>query len=235
MRVFSGNECIKEESILKLIEENAFCSDCKIASHSYPMEANHVGELEKCIVVAIAVWIDNSRTLVKVERLVFSGFRANRAIDDNEYTFRSDVNLEITDLCNLSEYANKSVIDIKLESSALWCLVNEDTNYKKQSGGFHRTSEGENTAFSFRTSVERYTLKLGLNENEYFYDEKWLRNQVWTLDDQLLLEKIEDNEGLHNAVVDNQVVKSRILRRYGGDYVRDIDVNLEKNPTHFKM
>lgn len=103
---------------------------------------------------------------------MFSGFRANRAIDDNEYTFRSDVNLEIADLCNISEYANKSIVDIKLESGALWCLVNEDTNYKKQSGGFYRASDGDSTAFSFRTSIERYTLKLTQNNDTYFYDEK---------------------------------------------------------------
>jgi len=61
-----------------------------------------------------------------------------------------------------------------------------------------------------------------------------LKNKVWTLDDQLLIEKIEDKENMNSSVMDNNMITSRLLRRYGGDYVKNIHSRLDKNSTHLK-
>lgn len=134
-------------------------------------------------------------------------------------------------IVNLTKYDNKNVVDLKLERDALWCLSCEDSHFNKT--GLFKTASGDNTALSFRSYVDKYPINDGYVEESN--TEKCLRNCVWTLDDQLLIEKIEDNEYLNDAIANNKLVQSRYLRRYGGDYVKDINFSLTKNSTDFQM
>ena len=83
-------------------------------------------EPEKRILIAMGVVIDDSKTLVKLFQLSFTGFRANRTTDEQHFHFRNDCALDVTTIMDLCEYSNKTVVDIELERSALWLLINED-------------------------------------------------------------------------------------------------------------
>lgn len=89
------------------------------------------------------------------------------------------------------------------------------------------SKQGENTAMGFRSFIDKYTIRRG--ELSPDKTEKCLKNSVWSLDDQLLLERVEDKEHIHSAIMTNEAIKSRYLRRYGGDYVENIPVEFHKN------
>lgn len=232
LRVYSGTECIYEGTVFReLVNENSICSNCKLSSHTYRMDTFE-GALQKHIYVALSVLVDKSKTLLKVFKLNFSDIRANRMNDEHTYNFRNDCNLEVSNLLHLCEHSHKSIIDLQLEADALWCLSSEDTNFNKPSTGLFKSANYDTSALPSRSSIERYDIKRNLTPESHI--EKCLKNAVWALDDQLLLEKVEDNESIHPAVMTNQVIEGRILRRYGGSYLKDIPIQVTKHSSDFK-
>lgn len=91
MRIFCGNECIYEKGILReVINDTSNCSNCTVSSYTYPMETNEEGTLLKSIYVAFSLCVNNSKTILKLYDLCFSGFKASRANDAQYYNFKTD-------------------------------------------------------------------------------------------------------------------------------------------------
>ena len=209
--------------------EDPAVSNGKISAYCYPTETDEDGDNHRHIYTAISVVLDHNKTLVKIYDLDFSGFENN--FEGQILNYKNDCNLEFTSLSTLCGYSNKTVVDLEIQEDSLWCLAYEDLSSNKMSNLIN-TDRGENTAMAFRSFIDRYTIKRG----EYSEDktEKCLKNSVWSLDDQLLLERVEDKEHIHSAIMINETIKSRYLRRYGGNYVEKIPVDYHKDCTEFQ-
>lgn len=86
---------------------------------------------------------------------------------------------------------------------------------------------------AFRSHIDKFTVAKGLLRKDSTL--KCLKNSVWSIDDQLLLEKVEDKENIHSSIMNNKVIKSRYLRRYGGEYVENIPISVLSSDTKFKQ
>ena len=156
----------------------------------------------------------------------FHGF--DKYMDIQTINYKNSCQLAFNSLLTLSGYSNKTIVDLQLQSDSLWCYAYEDLHSNKISSGF---SADKATAMPFRSFIDRYSIKKGIFKKEN--TEKCLKDSVWNLDDQLLLEKIEDKENIHSAVMTKEVLANRFLRRFGGDYIKKIELENTSHSTEF--
>lgn len=209
-----------------------FWSNCSVDSNAYELEQNDQGNLYKDIYIAFSLFVDQVKTLVKVYNLSFSDFSNNVNYQSDDFNLTSDFSYSLKNVVTLCEVSNHSVIDVAIQPDSLWLLTQEDSNYSKAGSGLFKTSTSCSAPI-FKSNVFKYNITRG-STGSNSSTLKCLQNNIWTLDDQLTIEKIEDAEHTHQALMTNDVVAERFLRKFGGEYIKDVQVDIDKNPTHFK-
>ena len=119
------------------------------------------------------------------------------------------------------------IIDLQIDAESLWCLYYESKHYNKPA----LNAAVPSTSLTFKSSIERYKVRESIeSENKY---EKFLKNQVWTLDDQTRLENVEDADNIPLASVTNKEIKGRIYDKFGGQYVKSLPIAKNSNLINF--
>ena len=119
------------------------------------------------------------------------------------------------------------IIDLQIDAESLWCLYYESKHYNKPA----LSAAVPSTSLTFKSSIERYKVRESIeSENKY---EKFLKNQVWTLDDQTRLENVEDADNIPLASVTNKEIKGRIYDKFGGQYVKNLPIAKNSNLINF--
>ena len=206
-----------------------FISNWKISSKFFDIEKDEDGNLEKSFYIAISFVVDNSETSLQIYNISFSGFRADQAIDEKIFNFKTLGRPNVSWIININEYGNKTIVDVQFDEDHLWILTEELTHFNKSGLGMHKVGDHDSCSFPYRTSIQKFRIKRTstIDKNEY----KCLKDKVWTQDDQLILEKVENNEFLDPAIVTDKQIEGRIFRRLGGEYMKDKNLCKNKNYT----
>ncbi|CAI2363566.1 unnamed protein product [Moneuplotes crassus] len=226
IRIYYKRECLLEEIMFKDgILEGPHISEAILSSCAYPIDSDEDGEVSLHFYISTSVVLDSNRTIVKVFDLEFCEFQAN--FESQRIDYKNDCKGYLSNIFTHTEYSNKRIVDVQMLEDSLWCYSYELQNSSKGS------SAGGSTAMPFRSYIYKFAVTKGLLGKDSTL--KCLRNSVWSINDQLLLEKIEDKENIHSSIMNNRVIKSRYLRRFGGDYVENIPISILSSDTKFKQ
>ena len=193
------------------------------------MQKNEDGNLEKSFYVAVSFVIDNSETIMKTYEVLFTGFRASQAIDDQVYNFKAQGKPSVNCVMSMNEYGNRTIVDVQFDENHLWILTEELAHFSKSGLGMQRLIDGDNNLFPYRTTIQKFRIRRNLIEEPK--ELKWLKDAVWTQDDELVLERVENNEFIDPSVITNKHIEGRIFRRLGGEYIKNKDLCKVKHYT----
>lgn len=209
------------------ILEDSTLSEAILSSYQYPVDSDFDDNVSVHFYIASSVVIDSNRTIIKTFDLEFSNL--DKSIDFQTMNYKNEGEIGFTSLLTNCEYSNKTVVDLEIQADSLWVYSYEAQNCSKSSSS--SSISGEPTAMTYRSHIDRYTVAKGNFSKDS--TPKSLKNSVWSANDQLLLERIEDKENINQAILNNQSIKSRYLRRYGGDYVENIPIEDFNQKTPF--
>lgn len=62
----------------------------------------------------------------------------------------------------MSEYGNRTIVDVQFDEEHLWILTEELSHFSKSSLGMQRLNEDNSNLFPYRTSIQKFRIKRNL-------------------------------------------------------------------------